>query len=58
MYIIIYEISYIQKFIDDSKDNKIKKLEDKLEEKDKIEELQDEIKELKYKNRMLKLEIL
>ena len=33
-------------------------MEDKLEEKDKIEELQDEIKELKYKNRMLKLEIL
>ena len=33
-------------------------MEDKLGEKDKIEELQDEIKELKYKNRMLKLEIL
>ena len=33
-------------------------MEHKLEEKDKIEELQDEIKELKYKNRMLKLEIL
>ena len=53
-----YEISYLQKFIDDFKDKKIKKLEDKLEERDKIKELGDEIKELKHKNRMLKLENL
>ena len=53
-----YEISYLQKFIDDFKDKKIKKLEDKLEERDKIKELEDEIKELKHKNRMLKLENL